>query len=177
MQYMLKETIYNFRSTNEICTVKNNCLCIWPQHVSERAFWMPEFGDSYPSTLRKMGWHSWVVARSRLQTRYRLVETAEERLKDHSEHRNGALSYWMFPRLEISLNNHKIEARGRTSHSPPGLIQTKASSYEFPVLVVGRTPKPVPFTLHQSPQAFCAVGWTPFRAVFPRQSILSFLES
>lgn len=37
------------------------------------------------------------------------------------------------------------------SHSPPGLIQTKASSRTSPVLVVGRTPNPVPFTLHQSP--------------------------
>ena len=51
-----------------------------------------------------------------------------------------------------------------TSHSPPGLTHTNASSSEFPVLVVGRTPNPVPMTLHQSPHAFCLVGWTPLRA-------------
>lgn len=50
------------------------------------------------------------------------------------------------------------------SHSPPGLTQTNASSSTSPVSVVGRTPKPVPMTLHQSPQAFCLVGCTPFRA-------------
>jgi len=50
------------------------------------------------------------------------------------------------------------------SLSPPGLTHTKASSSGSPVLVVGRTPKPVPMTLHQSPQAFCLVGWTPLRA-------------
>ena len=31
------------------------------------------------------------------------------------------------------------------------------------MLVVGRTPKPVPLRLHQSPQACWAVGWTPLR--------------
>lgn len=50
------------------------------------------------------------------------------------------------------------------SLSPPGLTQTKASRSGSPVLVEKRSPNPVPITLHQSPQAFCLVGWTPFRA-------------
>lgn len=53
---------------------------------------------------------------------------------------------------------------GQTSLSPPGLTQTKASSSTLPVSVVGRVPKPVPMTLHQSPQASCSVGSTPLRA-------------
>lgn len=37
------------------------------------------------------------------------------------------------------------------SDSPPGLTHTNASASSSPVLPVGRTPKPAPLTLHQSP--------------------------
>jgi len=66
--------------------------------------------------------------------------------------------------LSARLSYLYLRLRKLTSHSPPGFTQTKASSRAFPVLVVGRTPKPVLMTLHQSPQASCEVGWTPFRA-------------
>lgn len=49
------------------------------------------------------------------------------------------------------------------SLSPPGFTQTKASTSASPVLVVGRTPKPVLMTLHQSPQACWPVGCFPLR--------------
>lgn len=49
------------------------------------------------------------------------------------------------------------------SLSPPGFTQTKASTSASPVLVVGRSPKPVLMTLHQSPQACWPVGCLPLR--------------
>ena len=39
------------------------------------------------------------------------------------------------------------------SDSPPGLPQTKASTYDEPVDAVGRTPNPAPLTLHQWPHS------------------------
>lgn len=49
------------------------------------------------------------------------------------------------------------------SHSPPGLIQTKASASSEPVSAEGRLPKPTPCWLHQWPHSFWPVGCFPER--------------
>ena len=123
----------------------------------------PQAYSSIQFTLRKVDWHWSIIARSKPRTTFRLVVRAGERRTGHSGNRIEERTYLRSPNDVISFTSRKKTLK-LTSHSPPGLTQTKASSSELPVLVVGRTPKPVPITLHQSPQAFCLVGWTPFRA-------------
>jgi hypothetical protein len=48
--------------------------------------------------------------------------------------------------FNVSIIQYPV-ATTLTSHSPPGLIQTNASSRGSPVFVVGLTPNPVPLTL------------------------------